>query len=201
MIEVVPVERLKQHVAKTVCVRGWLYNLSSKGKLHFAQVRDGSGIVQCVVFKNNVPPELFEALGHAGQESSLTLTGMVREDPRAPGGVEIDVTQGEILQSVQGYPITPKEHGIDFELVLPHRRFHRHIGVFAGTHFDPKGNPLTKAEWDAQKDAWLPSDADRAYVASLMRGVHEPGKMASWIAPPTKGINSQPVDWTYVRFA
>ncbi|MBK8179186.1 MAG: asparagine--tRNA ligase [Planctomycetes bacterium] len=119
MIEVVTVERLKQHVGQTVCVRGWLYNLSSKGKLHFAQVRDGTGIVQCVVFKNNVPPELFEALGHAGQESSITLTGLLREDPRAPGGFEIDVTQGEILQSVQGYPITPKEHGIEY--LLEHR--------------------------------------------------------------------------------
>ncbi|HUR27871.1 MAG TPA: asparagine--tRNA ligase [Planctomycetota bacterium] len=119
MIELTTVERLGAHVGKTVCVRGWLYNLSSKGKLHFAQLRDGTGIVQCVLFKNNVPAELFEKLGHSGQESSLTLVGMVKEDPRAPGGFEIDVTQGEIHQSVQGYPITPKEHGIEY--LLEHR--------------------------------------------------------------------------------
>ncbi len=119
MIEVTTVERLARHVGKTVAVRGWLYNLSSKGKLHFAQLRDGTGIVQCVLFKNNVPPELFEKLGHSGQESSLELIGIVKEDPRAPGGFEIDVTQGEILQSVQGYPITPKEHGVEF--LMDHR--------------------------------------------------------------------------------
>ncbi len=119
MIEVTTVERLAKHVGKTVCLRGWLYNLSSKGKLHFAQLRDGTGIVQCVLFKNNVPPELFEKLGHSGQESSLELIGIVKEDPRAPGGFEIDVTQGEILQSVQGYPITPKEHGVEY--LMDHR--------------------------------------------------------------------------------
>ncbi|HTF90395.1 MAG TPA: asparagine--tRNA ligase [Planctomycetota bacterium] len=119
MIELTTVEQLGDHVGKTVCVRGWLYNLSSKGKLHFAQLRDGTGIVQCVLFKNNVPAELFEKLGHSGQESSLTLVGMVKEDPRAPGGFEIDVTAGEIHQSVQGYPITPKEHGIEY--LLEHR--------------------------------------------------------------------------------
>ncbi len=119
MSEVTTVERLAQHVGKTVCVQGWLYNLSSKGKLHFAQLRDGTGIVQCVLFKNNVPAELFEKLGHSGQESSLSLIGLVKEDPRAPGGFEIDVSGGEIHQSVQGYPITPKEHGIEY--LLEHR--------------------------------------------------------------------------------
>jgi asparaginyl-tRNA synthetase len=119
MIELTTVERLGLHVGKTVCVRGWLYNLSSKGKLHFAQLRDGTGIVQCVLFKNNVPPELFEKLGQSGQESSLTLIGIVKADARAPGGYEIDVTQGEVHQSVEGYPITPKEHGIEY--LLEHR--------------------------------------------------------------------------------
>ncbi len=120
MIEVTSVERLAQHVGKTVCLRGWIYNSSSKGKLHFVQLRDGTGIVQCVVFKNNVPPELFEQLGHSGQETSLSLVGLVKADARAPGGFEIDVTQGEIHQSVQGYPITPKEHGIEYLLEQRH---------------------------------------------------------------------------------
>jgi asparaginyl-tRNA synthetase len=119
MIEVTTVERLAQHVGQTVCVRGWLYNISSKGKLHFAQLRDGTGIVQCVLFKNNVPEALFEQMGHSGQESSLSLSGLVKADARAPGGFEIDVSGGEIHQAVSGYPITPKEHGVEY--LMDHR--------------------------------------------------------------------------------
>ena len=119
MSEVSSIEHLSEHVGETVTLRGWLYNKSSKGKLHFAQVRDGTGICQCVLFQKNVPAELFEAIGHAGQESSLILTGEVKEDPRAPGGYELSVSDGRVLQSVEGYPITPKEHGTDF--LLNHR--------------------------------------------------------------------------------
>jgi len=116
MSDVTTIERLSQHAGKSVTLRGWLYNKSSKGKLHFAQLRDGTGICQCVLFKQDVPEELFEAVGRAGQESSLELTGEVREDPRAPGGFELSVQGGRVLQSVEGYPITPKEHGTDFLL-------------------------------------------------------------------------------------
>jgi asparaginyl-tRNA synthetase len=116
MSEVATIECLSQHVGKSVTLRGWLYNKSSKGKLHFAQLRDGTGICQCVLFKQDVPEDLFEAVGRAGQESSLELTGEVREDPRAPGGFELGVHDGRVLQSVEGYPITPKEHGTDFLL-------------------------------------------------------------------------------------
>lgn len=113
------VEKLADHVGETVTLRGWLYNKSSKGKLHFAQLRDGSGTCQCVLFKKNVPEELFDAVGAAGQESSLSLTGEIKADERAPGGFEMSVSGGEVLQSVEGYPITPKEHGTDF--LLNHR--------------------------------------------------------------------------------
>ncbi|MBK7644166.1 MAG: asparagine--tRNA ligase [Planctomycetes bacterium] len=113
---VTTIEKLSQHVGETVTLQGWLYDKSSKGKLHFAKLRDGTGIVQCVLFKNDVPEKLFEDVGHAGQESSIVLTGLVKAEPRAPGGYEIDVQSGRVLQAVQGYPITPKEHGPDFLL-------------------------------------------------------------------------------------
>ena len=114
------IERLSEHVGRTVTLRGWLHNKSSKGKLHFVQLRDGSGYVQCVLFQMSVPPELFEGVGRAGQESSLVLEGEVVADERAPGGFEIQVKGGHVLQSVDGFPITPKEHGPDFLLSQRH---------------------------------------------------------------------------------
>ena len=116
MSEITTVERLAEHVGRSVTLRGWVYHRTSKGKLHFVQLRDGSGVVQCVLFAKNVAAELFEAVGRAGQESSLTLTGLVKADPRAPGGYEIEVREGRVHQGVDGYPITPKEHGADFLL-------------------------------------------------------------------------------------
>jgi asparaginyl-tRNA synthetase len=107
-------------VGETVKLQGWIYSKSSKGKLHFVQLRDGSGFCQCVVLKNAVPAELFENLDGAGQESSLWLEGEVKADERAPGGFEVKVSDGAILQSVEGYPITPKEHGVDFLLSRRH---------------------------------------------------------------------------------
>jgi len=114
------VAHLADFVGETVTLRGWIYHKSSKGKLHFVQLRDGSGTAQCVVFKNNVSPELFEGLGNCGQESSLILTGEVKADERAPGGYEVAVSDGEIVQAADGYPITPKEHGADFLLSNRH---------------------------------------------------------------------------------
>jgi asparaginyl-tRNA synthetase len=110
---------LSSHVGEEVTLRGWLYNTRSSGKLMFPQLRDGSGVVQCVVFKKNVEPEIWEALGRAGQESALVIRGTVRADERAPGGYEIDVSAAEVVQPVEGYPITPKEHGTEF--LMDHR--------------------------------------------------------------------------------
>jgi benzoyl-CoA 2,3-dioxygenase component B len=92
-----------------------------------------------------------------------------------------------------------KSHGIDFTLTLPHRGFHRAIGSFAEVKMSPDGRVVSEAEWDARHREWLPTDEDRAYVGSLMQPVIERGKMASWIAPPARGINGQPVDFEYVR--
>ena len=91
--------------------------------------------------------------------------------------------------------------GIPFEMTLPHRAFDRQIGAFAGLRVSPDGKVLSEAEWNANKDRWLPTDEDRAYVTSLMgAAVTEPGKFAHWIAPPARGINNQPGDFEYVRF-
>lgn len=91
--------------------------------------------------------------------------------------------------------------GIAFEFKLPHRRFHRQIGVHAGIHTDPSGRLVSEEEWKQRRDEWLPSDADKAYVKSLMtKPVWDPKKMANWIAPPAQGIRGRPIDFEYVRF-
>jgi benzoyl-CoA 2,3-epoxidase subunit B len=94
---------------------------------------------------------------------------------------------------------TIRKHGIDFELRLPHRGFHRAIGLFSGASVSPDGQVLSPAEWDARRSEWLPTETDKAFVQSLMVPVVERGKFASWIAPPARGINGQPVDYEYVR--
>jgi benzoyl-CoA 2,3-dioxygenase component B len=94
------------------------------------------------------------------------------------------------------------EAGFPDRLKLPHRRFHRHIGLYAGSHSDPEGRPLSEAEWSARRDEWLPSESDKAFVRAVQeKGVLEPGKIAHWIAPPTRGINGLPWEHEYVRRA
>jgi len=90
--------------------------------------------------------------------------------------------------------------GLSFRLSAPHKAFNRHIGTLSGVKVSPDGQLLSETEWAANVNNWLPSEEDRAYVASLMGRVIEPGKMANWIAPPPIGINRQPVDFDYVRF-
>ena len=90
--------------------------------------------------------------------------------------------------------------GIPFRLTVPHKAFHRNIGGLAGVKVNPDGRVVSDSEWNQKVGEWLPTDEDRAYVASLMGRVVEPGKFANWIAPPVMGINRQPVDFEYVRF-
>ncbi|MEK6283487.1 MAG: asparagine--tRNA ligase [Acidobacteriota bacterium] len=113
------INKLAQHVGQQVTLKGWLYNLRSSGKILFPQLRDGTGVVQCVALKNAVAPEIWEALKGLGQESALTITGTVREDSRAPGGYEIDLVHADVIDEVHDYPITPKEHGTEF--LMDHR--------------------------------------------------------------------------------
>jgi len=99
---------------KEVTIKGWLYNKTNKGKLRFLLLRDGTGIIQAVVFKKGVSEETFEAADSATQESSLIVTGTVRKDDRAPGGYELDASECSIVHMAEEYPITPKEHGTAF---------------------------------------------------------------------------------------
>ncbi len=115
-----------QHEGRTVTIRGWLYNLRESGKLLFPQFRDGSGVIQGVVPKSAVSPEVFEAIKGLTQESSVIVEGKVRADKRAPGGYELDVSGVQVLQRVSEgdpYPISLKEHGVEFLME------HRHLWV------------------------------------------------------------------------
>ena len=93
-----------------------------------------------------------------------------------------------------------QKHGVDAQIVLPHKAFNRRIGSLAGTHIGLDGSVNDAAEWSRHEREWLPTADDRAYVASLMRRVGEPGQFAGWIAPPAVGINRQPIEFEYVRF-
>lgn len=94
-----------------------------------------------------------------------------------------------------------EDAGTDFRVTLPSTRFFRRQGIYAGQHFNPAGEPISAAAFEASRDRWLPTDEDRAYVASLMHAVYEPGKVAHWIAAPTRGINKQDPAFEYVRRA
>ena len=107
------INELKNHIGAQVTLKGWLYNARSSGKLAFLQMRDGTGIVQCVVFKGN-SEEVFDKSKALGQESAIIIHGSVKEDSRSEIGVEVDVTDVEVLQNASDYPITPKEHGTEF---------------------------------------------------------------------------------------
>src|ERR1700680_2855764 len=118
----VTVAEAGRHNGETVGVAGCLYNLRRGGKICFPQVRDGTGVIQCVAVKSELPEELFETLKNLTQESSLIIRGKVRAEQRAPGGFELDVSGAEIVQRVpesDPYPITPKDHGVDF--LMDHR--------------------------------------------------------------------------------
>ena len=108
-----------KHVGEEVTLKGWLYNKRSKGRLHFLLVRDGTGVIQAVVSKADVSPESFAAAEELTQESSVVVDGTVRADARAPGGYELAVTAVHPVQIAVDYPITPKEHGVDF--LMSHR--------------------------------------------------------------------------------
>lgn len=128
------IAELPRHVGASVVVRGWVTHLRSSGKVAFAVIRDGSGVVQCVLVKNALPPEAWSAFAQLTLETSVSVTGEVRADTRSPGGVELSVTDITIVgASPIDYPIQPKEHGVDF--LLDHRhlwlRSPRQRAIFA----------------------------------------------------------------------
>ncbi|HEV8376846.1 MAG TPA: asparagine--tRNA ligase [Candidatus Polarisedimenticolia bacterium] len=110
---------LGESAGKEVLVRGWLYAKRESGRIRFLVVRDGTGYLQCVAISKELSPEVFAACGTLGQESSVEVTGTIRNEPRAPGGVEMGLKDVKVLQAAQDYPITPKEHGPEF--LLDHR--------------------------------------------------------------------------------
>lgn len=113
------IENLCNFVGEEITLRGWIQNKTDKGKLQFIILRDGTGICQCVIFKNNVSEELFSDAKTLTQESAIEITGTVRAEERAPGGFELDVTGLKIYSIAKDYPITPKEHGDSF--LIEHR--------------------------------------------------------------------------------
>ncbi len=127
MPPLIRVERIAEYVGQEVTVRGWVYNRTDKGKLVFLLLRDGSGFVQCVAFKGDMPEALFDEIAHLPQESSVVVSGVVRADSRAPGipgGYEIGVRDLQIVQRAgEDYPMALKEHGPDFALD------HRHLWI------------------------------------------------------------------------
>ena len=126
MIPRITIAQAGAHVGETVRIYGWLYNLRRSGKIAFPILRDGYGILQCVAVKSALPEELFETIKNLTQESSIIVTGKIRAEQRAAGGFEMDVENLEVVQRVpesDPYPITPKEHGIEFLLE------HRHLAI------------------------------------------------------------------------
>jgi asparaginyl-tRNA synthetase len=118
----VTIAEVGRHVGESVEIDGWLYNIRRSGKICFPQMRDGTGILQCVAVKSALPEATFEALKDLTQESSFTVRGKIRAEARAPGGYELDVESADIVQRVpedKPYPITPKDHGVDF--LMDHR--------------------------------------------------------------------------------
>ena len=114
------IEELGGHVGEEVTLTGWLYNRRSSGKVHFLLIRDGTGVCQCVASLSDLGAEAFAAADHLGQETSLEVTGTVREDKRAPGGRELIARSFKVVAAAVDYPITPKDHGVAFLLDLRH---------------------------------------------------------------------------------
>ncbi len=147
------IKDLSNHVGEEVTLAGWLYNKRSSGKIKFLILRDGTGLLQCVYFKGNVSEEIFDLADKIGQESSIEVTGKVKEEKRSPGGYELDATGLNIISEAHDYPITPKDHGIEF--LMDHRhlwlRSSRQVAILRIRHrivkairdfFDGKGFTL-----------------------------------------------------------
>ncbi|HEX4841915.1 MAG TPA: asparagine--tRNA ligase [bacterium] len=113
------IEEAATHVGADVEIRGWLYNKRSSGRIHFLVIRDGSGLMQAVMAKADVSSEAFAAADGLTQESAVIVSGVVRADQRAPGGFELLVRDLQVVQLAEAYPITPKEHGVEF--LMDHR--------------------------------------------------------------------------------
>jgi len=108
------IKDLSHHVGEEISLKGWLYNKRSSGKIKFIILRDGTGYLQCIYFKGNVSEEIFNLADRLGQESSIEVKGKVKAEPRAVGGYELDASDLKVISEAHDYPITPKEHGVEF---------------------------------------------------------------------------------------
>lgn len=150
------ISELANYVGQEITIQGWLYHKRSSGKLRFLVLRDGSGYLQCVYFKGNVTPEVFDLSDRIGQESAIEVTGKVKAEPRAVGGYELDAVNLTVLHETHDYPITPKDHGIEFLMDNRHLwlRSSRQVAIMKIRHrivkairdfFDNKGFTLMDA--------------------------------------------------------
>ena len=145
---------------------------------------------------------------HLAKEDSYEMT-VVEKGALAQQEVPMRNAMNEVLRDAY---IDDCQRGVDrwnkvirsaeipFKLTLPNRRFNRQVGIYSGVHFSPDGNLIQSDEWERRRDEWLPGEADRNYVESLMTAVYEVGKIANWVAPPDRGINGNPFEFEYVRF-
>ena len=150
------ISELANYVGQEITIQGWLYHKRSSGKLRFLVLRDGSGYLQCVYFKGNITPEIFDLSDRIGQESAIEVTGKVKVEPRAVGGYELDATKLNVLHETHDYPITPKDHGIEFLMDNRHLwlRSSRQVAIMKIRHrivkairdfFDDRGFTLMDA--------------------------------------------------------
>lgn len=161
-------------------------------------------------FSNGIKgrPDEAKFADHVERDSEMTIQvpdgkgGLKNETISTRNGMN-EITRLEYVKDcnvgVTRWNMAIKRAGVDFELSLPNSRFRRSVGAWSAAHTDPQGNPISEAEFNARKDEWLPNDADKTFIHSLMQRVTEPGKMAGWIAPPDRGINANAVEYEYVK--
>jgi benzoyl-CoA 2,3-dioxygenase component B len=163
------------------------YTMGLKGRFEETKKADDHRLKDATY---SVAELLGDAIGLREEAALVSLNERLRDDYVA-----------DCQRGVNRWNQIIKNHGIGVELALPHRGFHRRIGVFADAKVSPDGRVISEAEWDARHRDWLPNEHDQEFIASLMVPVTEPGRFAGWIAPPARGINGQPVEFEYVRLA
>ena len=157
-----------------------------KGRYEEASI-DDDHVLEGLSYK--VPELSGDRIVLADMPALTSINERLRDDYRA-----------DSQKGVDRWNKTLSDMGVDFKFVLPHQAFHRNIGTFAGLPITPDGKVVSKEEWNKRQNEWLPSDADKAFVGSLMQRVTEPGKIANWVAPPARGIHGKPFEYEYVKF-
>ena len=163
------------------------YSMGLKGRFQETQINDDH-VLDASSYP--VPDVVGDRIVMRDQPAGQALNERLRDDYIADCQAGVDRWNKIIAKN-----------GIDFTLTLAHKGFHRKIGVFAESHLSPDGRVVSEAEWTHHARDWMPTEEDHLFVQSLMGRVAEPGKYANWIAPPARGINGQPADFAYVRFA